>query len=106
MVQVLGNLVRNSIKFTPQGGKIVIGIEPRDGALVFSVTDTGAGISVADQPKVFDRYWQATNGARTRSAGLGLSIAKGIVEAHGGRLWVESKLGAGSTFAFTVPQTR
>ncbi|HEY5062555.1 MAG TPA: ATP-binding protein, partial [Gemmatimonadaceae bacterium] len=106
VVQVLGNLVRNAIKFTPRGGKVVIGIESRDRALVFSVADTGAGISGADQSKVFDRYWQATNGARTRSAGLGLSIAKGIVEAHGGRLWVESKLGAGSTFAFTVPQTQ
>ena len=105
VVQVLGNLVRNAIKFTPRGGRVVMAIEPRDGALVFSVADTGAGISAADQTKVFDRYWQATNGARARSAGLGLSIAKGIVEAHGGRLWVKSELGAGSTFAFTVPQT-
>jgi PAS domain S-box-containing protein len=105
VVQVLTNLLRNAIKFTPREGRVELAIEPRDGALVFSVADTGRGIASEDRAKVFDRYWQASNGTRT-SAGLGLSIAKGIVEAHGGRIWVDSELGKGSTFSFTIPRAR
>lgn len=108
IVQVLGNLLRNAIKFTPRTGRIVIAVEPRDGTLLFSVTDTGPGISVENQARVFDRYWQASGGVRIRGTGLGLSIARGIVEAHGGRIWVESDGGldgaVGSTFSFTIPQ--
>ncbi len=103
-MQVLGNLLRNAIKFTPRDGRIVIGAEPRDRSVVFSVTDTGPGISAENQARVFDRYWQSSDGARARGTGLGLSIAKGIVEAHGGRIWVRSVPGEGSTFAFTIPQ--
>ena len=104
VVQVLSNLLRNAIKFTPHDGRIEICAEPRDRNVVFSVTDTGPGISVERQARVFDRYWQASAGARQRGAGLGLSIAKGIVEAHGGRIWVRSEPGQGSEFAFTIPQ--
>jgi PAS domain S-box-containing protein len=103
IVQVLGNLVRNAIKFTPNGGRVVLGVDARDGAVLFSVTDTGRGITLENQRHIFDRYWQSANGARARGSGLGLSIARGIVEAHGGRIWVESEPGKGSTFAFTIP---
>ncbi len=104
VVQVLSNLMRNALKFTPDGGRIVIAVQPRARDVVFSVTDTGAGIPIEQQARVFERYWQASAGARERGAGLGLSIAKGIVEAHGGRIQVESVPGQGSEFAFTIPQ--
>jgi PAS domain S-box-containing protein len=104
VVQVLSNLLRNAIKFTPRDGRIEICAEPRDRGVVFAVTDTGPGISAEKQARVFDRYWQSSAGARQRGAGLGLSIAKGIVEAHGGRIWVRSIPGQGSEFAFTIPQ--
>ena len=103
VVQVLGNLLRNAIKFTSQGGHITVSAEPRDGKLMLSVRDTGSGIAPAHQERVFDRYWHDAKGSRTRGTGLGLSIAKGIVEAHGGRIWVNSTPGEGSTFAFTLP---
>jgi PAS domain S-box-containing protein len=104
IVQVLGNLVRNALKFTPGGGRISIAAEGKDGAATFSVSDTGRGISEENQRRIFDRYWQSSDGARARGSGLGLSIAQGIVEAHGGRIWVESALGNGSTFAFIIPR--
>jgi PAS domain S-box-containing protein len=104
VVQVLSNLLRNAIKFTPEGGRVELGITANDGNLVFSVSDTGPGIAPENRPKVFDRYWQSSAGARARGAGLGLSIAKGIVEAHGGRIWLDTELGKGSTFAFTIPR--
>jgi PAS domain S-box-containing protein len=104
IVQALGNLVRNAIKFTPNGGCITIGAEGQDGSVVFAVTDTGRGISDDNQRRIFDRYWQSSEGASARGSGLGLSIAQGIVEAHGGRIWVESTLGKGSMFAFTIPR--
>jgi PAS domain S-box-containing protein len=105
IVQVLGNLVRNAIKFTPSGGRIGIEAAGQDGAVTFSVNDTGRGIGEENQRRIFDRYWQASAGARARGSGLGLSIAQGIVEAHGGRIWVESALGKGSTFSFTIPRS-
>lgn len=104
VVQVLGNLMRNALKYTTRDGRVGLAAEARDGSVVFSVSDTGPGISVENQASVFDRYWQSSNGARTRGTGLGLSIAKGIVEAHGGRIWVDSTVGHGSTFSFTIPQ--
>jgi len=103
LVQVLGNLLRNSIKFTPDGGQITVRAVSEGPSVVFSVTDTGRGIAPEAQTRVFDRYWHASQGARKRGTGLGLSIAKGIVEAHGGRIWLRSETGRGSTFAFSVP---
>ncbi len=102
LLQVLGNLVGNAIKFTPHGGHVRLGAEVHAGALCFSVADTGPGISEAHLPHLFDRFYQAEPGAR-RSAGLGLAIAKGLVEAHGGRIWVESPPGRGALFRFTIP---
>lgn len=101
LLQVLENLVGNAMKFTT-AGSITVGAKPDGRAVLFFVTDTGAGIAAEDQQHLFDRFWQA-KAARRAGAGLGLAIAKGIVEAHGGRLWVESELGHGSTFWFSVP---
>ena len=103
VVQVLGNLLRNAIKFTPNGGRIVLAAEHRDRSVVFSVADSGQGIPLANQARVFDRYWQESAGARSGGSGLGLSIAKGIVEAHGGTIWLASTPGRGTTFSFALP---
>lgn len=103
IVQVLGNLLRNALKFTPDGGQMTVVAEAQGGNVVLSVTDTGPGIPLADQPRVFDRYWQSRRTANKRGTGLGLSIAKGIVEAHGGRMWLESAPGSGSSFFFSIP---
>ena len=102
MVQVFGNLLRNAIKFTPNGGRITIGARAIEREVVFSVRDSGPGIRVDDQARVFDRFWHSSDGARTRGTGLGLSISKGIVEAHGGRIWLDSVPGAGATFNFSA----
>ncbi len=103
LLQVLENLVGNAIKFTPVQGRITVGAAPREGEVLFWVADTGSGISPDGLPHVFDRFWQARKGAR-QGAGLGLPITRGIIEAHGGRIWVESTLGRGSVFFFTVPE--
>lgn len=104
IVQTLGNLLRNAIKFTGAGGRVTLGIEQSNGSVIFSVDDTGPGISPENHTKVFEQHWQAPQKGRPVGSGLGLSIAKGIVEAHGGRIWVESEVGKGSKFAFSVPQ--
>ncbi len=103
IVQALGNLLRNAIKFTPNGGHIVIGVEARSGRVEFSVKDSGPGVPLENQARLFDRYWQSSNGARARGTGLGLSIVKGIVDAHNGDVWVRSAPGEGSTFTFAIP---
>jgi PAS domain S-box-containing protein len=101
VIQLFSNLVGNSIKFTPDGGIITVRAAPDDAAVRFSVIDTGPGIPPDELPHVFDRYYQAQRKNRD-GIGLGLSIARGIVEAHGGRIWVESEEGKGSTFSFTL----
>jgi PAS domain S-box-containing protein len=103
LLQVFENLIGNAIKFTQAGGRIRAGATSRDDEVVFWVADTGCGIPSENLPRVFDRFWQATSTGR-QGAGLGLPIAKGIVEAHGGRIWVESTAGSGSTFFFTIPR--
>jgi signal transduction histidine kinase len=100
--QVLSNLVGNAIKFTPAGGVVTVSADIRDGQVRFAVHDTGPGVPPEHLADVFDRFWQARARDR-RGVGLGLAIAKGIVEAHGGRIWVESIVGEGSTFIFTLP---
>lgn len=102
ILQVLSNLVGNALAFTPAGGRVGVRCLPaRHGAAVFAVTDTGPGIPEADQPHVFGRFWKSRTSRR--GTGLGLSISKGIVEAHGGRIWLESAPGRGATFLFTIP---
>lgn len=100
--QVLSNLVGNAVKFTPRAGTITVCAERIDGEVRFSVIDTGPGIPAEQLPHIFGRFWQAKTSDR-RGIGLGLAIAKGIVEAHNGRIWVESSVGLGSTFYFTLP---
>jgi PAS domain S-box-containing protein len=102
LLQVFENLIGNAVKFTAQSGSIVIGARSQDRAVQFWVRDSGMGIAEEDLPQLFDRFWQADN-VRRRGTGLGLPIVKGIVEAHGGRIWVESVKGRGSTFFFTIP---
>ncbi|MFW6201820.1 MAG: PAS domain S-box protein [Gemmatimonadota bacterium] len=101
ILQVLSNLVENAIKFTPEGGRVTIGAERRDAEVRIQVSDTGIGMSAEEVANVFDRFWQARRADRG-GAGLGLAICKGIVEAHGGRIRVESEPGEGSTFSFTL----
>jgi PAS domain S-box-containing protein len=102
LLQVLLNLLSNALKFTPLGGTISIGAEAQGDHVRFCVRDTGPGIPHEDLPRIFDRHWQGDK-QDLRGAGLGLAICKGLVEAHGGRLWAESRLGEGSSFFFTIP---
>ena len=105
--QILLNLLSNAVKFTPEGGRITINARPINGAVEISVTDTGIGIAEEDQPKVFEEFRQvgSDNAKKVEGTGLGLTLAKKFVELHGGRIWVESELGKGSTFVFTLPTT-
>lgn len=100
--QVLENLVGNAIKFTKRGGTIVVGASRAGGDVRVFVRDSGRGIAPDELDRIFDRFWQAGSGDR-RGAGLGLAIVKGIVEALRGRVWVESELGAGTTFSLAFP---
>jgi signal transduction histidine kinase len=90
------------VKFTPAGGTITLSAIRADGKVQCSVIDTGPGIPPAQIPRLFGKFWQAKRGDG-RGVGLGLAIAKGIVEAHGGRMWLESTPGQGATFLFSVP---
>ncbi|HZZ85347.1 MAG TPA: ATP-binding protein [Anaeromyxobacteraceae bacterium] len=99
--QVLGNLVGNALKFTAPGGAVVLGASRAGCEAVFSVRDTGQGMKPEQLPHIFERYWQARPAGQ--GVGLGLSIVKGIVEAHGGRIWADSVEGRGTTFWFTLP---
>jgi signal transduction histidine kinase len=100
--QVFENLIGNALKFTRAGGRITVSAAPRENEVMFSVSDTGRGISRESLPHVFDRFWQVQKTGR-RGAGLGLSIVKGLVDAHHGRIWVESTPGVGSAFHFCIP---
>ena len=103
IVQVLSNLIGNALKFTPDGGHIDVGVEtsPEHVVRVF-VRDSGPGISADNLTQIFDAFWQAPRSARLGS-GLGLTISRGIVQMHGGRIWAESREGAGATLQFTLP---
>lgn len=102
LVQIFSNLLGNAIKFTPAGGRIDVRAEPAEGGVRYSVRDTGPGIAREHQPHLFDRFYQAQRTGR-QGAGLGLAIAKGLVEAHGGSIGFESELGSGTIFFFTIP---
>lgn len=102
VLQVFSNLLSNAIKFTPEGGTIRVSAQARGNEVIFTVADSGPGIAPEEIEHLFDRFWQATHAHRA-GAGLGLAIAKGIVEAHGGRIWVESELGGGTVFTFSLP---
>jgi PAS domain S-box-containing protein len=102
VAQTLSNLVGNAVKFSPEKTEITVRVAVLDTELVISVSDTGSGMTSEQLGHAFDRFWQSSRTDR-QGAGLGLAITKGIVEAHGGRIWAESSAGAGSTFYFTLP---
>jgi len=103
--QVLINLVGNAIKFTPSGGKVIVRVRNKGDHVLFSVSDTGPGISEEDMDRIFERFYQSIMNpqAATKGTGLGLAIAKSLVEQHGGKIWVDSTPGQGATFHFTLP---
>ena len=102
LLQVFANLLSNAIKFTPRDGRIDLSVEKVGSALQFCVSDTGVGVPAPMLKAIFERFWQVGKNDH-RGMGLGLYISKCIVEAHGGKLWVDSRLGEGSTFYFTLP---
>ncbi len=103
LVQVLANLLGNALRFTERGGQVTIGARRNGNEVEIHVRDNGAGIPASELGRIFERYWTVRRNAPKGGTGLGLAIARGIVEAHGGRLWAESTPGVGSTFRFTVP---
>jgi signal transduction histidine kinase len=103
--QVLGNLLSNAVKFTPERGTIRVSAHGTEGDVVFEVHNSGPAIAPEELAHLFERYWQARNADR-RGIGLGLTISKGIVDAHGGRIWVESRPESGTTFRFTLPRSK
>ena len=106
--QILLNLLSNAVKFTPEGGRIGINARQTDGSVEISVSDTGMGIAPGDQATIFEEFRQvgADYSHKVEGTGLGLTLAKKFVELHGGRIWVTSELGKGSTFSFTLPENR
>jgi PAS domain S-box-containing protein len=106
LLQVFENLIGNATKFTQPGGRVVVRVAAKHDDVMFSVADTGVGIAPDALPHVFDQFWQAATTARRLGAGLGLPITKGIIEAHGGRIGVESEVGRGTTFFFTLPASK
>jgi len=101
--QVVVNLLHNAIKFTPSGGNVTVRAMQQDREVRFSVSDTGIGITAEDLSRIFERFYKVDRSRATSGTGLGLAIARHLVEAHGGRIWVESEVGQGSTFHFTIP---
>jgi signal transduction histidine kinase len=105
--QVVLNLLSNAIKFTPEGGRIEVGAMPKDGFVEVSVSDTGVGIAPEDQEAIFEEFRQVGTAAKkVEGTGLGLTLCRKFVELHGGRIWVQSQVGAGSRFTFTIPVRR
>ena len=103
--QVLRNLLDNAIKYSPDGGMIAVQAFRDDAKILVAVSDEGIGIPAEEWDRIFERFHRVENEItrRMRGAGLGLAVCRGIVEAHGGRIWAESQMGAGSTFCFTLP---
>jgi len=103
--QVVFNLLANAVKFTPDGGRVEVTARALDGEARVSVRDTGVGIAPEEQAHLFEEFRQTASARGQEGTGLGLSLAKRFVDLHGGRIWVESALGKGSTFTFTLPMT-
>jgi signal transduction histidine kinase len=109
ITQVIVNLVGNAVKFTPSHGSVTIAVSKDEHDLVrVAISDTGPGIPADEVDKIFDKFYQVArvNKEITKGAGLGLAISRALVEMHGGRLWIESEVGKGSIFSFTVPARR
>jgi signal transduction histidine kinase len=103
VLQVFDNIVGNAIKFSAPGDAVRLAVKSSPHECTFAVRDTGPGIPEQELPRLFDRFWTSPRGTSGSGTGLGLAIARGIVEAHGGRIWVESALGQGTSFFFTLP---
>ena len=104
MKQVLLNLLSNALKFTPEGGRIDVRAAMNDGMAEISVADTGVGIAPEDQEAIFEEFRQVgTADKKVEGTGLGLALSRKFIELHGGRIWVQSEPGKGSTFSFTLP---
>ncbi len=103
--QAIYNLVENALKYTPQGGKVMVRLKIQGDSILFSVQDTGIGVSPADQARLFEKFYRGTQreAREQKGSGLGLAIVKSIAERHGGKVWLESELGKGSTFFLQVP---
>ena len=106
LLQALGNLLGNALKFTPSGGRVGLHGAADGENVVLSVTDTGPGVPLEHVPYIFDRYWHSRRTAKKRGTGLGLAIVKGIVDAHNGKVWVESIVGGGSRFSISLPSVK
>lgn len=103
VLQILSNLLDNAAKFTPRGGAVTVTVERAGDTARFTVSDTGPGMTEEELSRIWERYWQAKKTPGRAGVGLGLYITKGLVEAHGGRIWAESKVGEGTQFHFTLP---
>ncbi|KPL70017.1 hypothetical protein ADN00_18300 [Ornatilinea apprima] len=104
IAQVVINLIHNAIKFTPSGGQIVISASEENRRVVFTVSDSGAGIDPQDLSRIFERFYKVDRARSSGGTGLGLSIAKHMIESHGGKIWATSEVGKGSTFYFSIPK--
>ena len=102
--QLLDNLINNALKYTPPGGKIQIGLRAEEDQVIFQISDNGPGIFPADQSRIFEKFYRGANVPDgVVGSGLGLAIVKSIVDSHGGRIWVESAVGKGTTFFVVLP---
>ena len=104
--QVINNLIGNAIKYSPNGGSIRVAGRVMPGSVEVTVSDEGMGIPIEEQSRIFERFYRVDDALsrRTQGSGLGLYIAKAIVEAHGGRIWVDSTPGRGTAFSFSLPR--
>ena len=100
----LSNLIANAIRYTPAGGSVRVATESKDGAVLVSVSDTGPGIPAEQQDKIFERFAQSASGGETGAAGLGLAIVRDVVQAHGGRIHLDSAAGKGTRFTLELPR--
>jgi signal transduction histidine kinase len=104
--QVAANLIDNAVKYTPTGGRVVVDVRREDGSAILRVRDTGPGIPADELPRIFDRLFRGDTSRTERGLGLGLSLVRAIVQAHGGEVTVSSEVGRGSTFAVSLPVER
>ncbi len=106
MKQILYNLLSNAVKFTPDGGRVDVGVRAENGDVRVEVRDTGIGVAPEDQQEIFEEFRQVGRERSREGTGLGLTLTKRFVELHGGRIWLDSTPGKGSTFTFTLPLRR